>query len=540
MTSREKLEFLLTAKDKTRRVFESVGSRLGKVGVKAAAAIALIKGASVALGLAGAKSFREINKASRRLNESVGDIQRFSLAVQAIDPGTGIDDIQEGLLTLTERFGEAREGGNEVSKIFKALGVDANLEGPLAQMEAVRQKLNSLSSDSQRIQLTRILFGDADGDAVLGYLRQTDDQLASINEKIRNSGKLFTDEEITNMDRANRAIAAFSAETKSFKEKVFASLSPLIQKAANYMTAFMQTVASSGDVFKKSIFYKTGTYIKDVYLKILEKVVQAYSFVFRKIKEFFTDEDIFGTTFADAATKEFEVAGDVVDNFKAKLKDLEDSQKDPIVVVVEERRAPVHIDLTDPKKDPAKPKIDTSDLEKAEAKTRALNTAMNQISQTSGAMGDALTKNGSKSFKMFKKIQIAMATAAAIQGAIAAASSPAVTVGGPFAVFGAYAAVAGHLLAGVSAIRGINVDGGGGGGVGAVATSPPNAATTSPSNPNQSTNAITPEGQEQLRAVDLTIVADTGSIFNIDTLLEIVDGINTIPGVRINPSVVTG
>lgn len=246
MDNFKRLQILLSARDETRRPIASVGKNIARLTSRVTIAGAAMKAAIASVGIAGGRAFSEIERASRLLGEPVREVQKLSEVVKSITPGAGIDQVQEGLLTLTERFAEAREGSGEAFEVFKRLGLDTSLDKPIEQLEAVRDVISRLPSDSERLQLTRVLFGDEDGNAILGYLRASAETVERIKTAVETSGRLFSDEQIANMRAANRSISSLTQTLSNARVEVFARMAPEIQHAADLLNAFVRTAIKLG------------------------------------------------------------------------------------------------------------------------------------------------------------------------------------------------------------------------------------------------------------------------------------------------------
>lgn len=182
MAAREKVEFVISARDRSRaalrrirRGFAAVGRMAARVGLAAAAGL-------VATGLAAARLARELDNTSKQLGVNIENLDRLRqvAAATGIPFQTMIGAFEE----LRQRQGEAISGNEELRKTFKQFGVSIdNLKG-----ENLTQLLLRIADVAKRVneegnlpQLTAAIdrLGGSEFARLLPLLVQGPEALAS-------------------------------------------------------------------------------------------------------------------------------------------------------------------------------------------------------------------------------------------------------------------------------------------------------------------------------------------------------------------------
>lgn len=588
----DRLEILLTARDRTRAAFESVKRRF-KTAASTITRYAKVAGVAIAaIGAVGSKSFAELERASRLTNTTIREFQELTQVIQRLEPGANVDKISEAVLSMRERFSEAREEAGAMRDLFDKIGLDSNLESTTEQLQAMREVFSQLGSDAERLQFTREILGDDDGSAMLEFLRSTNEEIMEIRENIREKGSLFTDEEIENMKLANRAVADLKREMIFAKDNVFAKLAPSIQKAANFTTAFIRVVQAKKEEIGDTFIGRMHKFVRDKLTAALKTAVVWVNVAREKVTKFFSDlgkgvNDASGMlgpgTLAMVREEGTEgrqggMLGNIGKQFEDEIQRyrelsrtfinevqrLEQEQREAlgrpgglqpgdsddapaaapknVVHAISKEKEEADKELQKREIERFKRMQKAAEAQKAEEerlrklKESAYSTesSLLKVADAFGSIGEASSKGGSKAFKTFQRIQIALSTVAAISAGIKAASKAA-EVGGPFAAFAAYASVVGALFGAISAMRSVSASGGG-------STSPPSIsggnstrASAPPSSP--ATDAAAGPAGGQIARYDITVVGD---YFDGSFARKIAQLITDTPGANIGINVIDG
>jgi len=152
--------------------------------------------------------------------------------------------------------------------------------------------------------------------------------------------------------------------------------------------------------------------------------------------------------------------------------------------------------------------------------SQALTSNLNTLSDTFGLFADAAgdgVKKHAKAFKAFKTVQIAFATAAAINSALQAS-----TAGGPLGYL-KFAVVLAKLMVGVNQIKALSATNASTSNVGTGGIS----SGIAESNGSQSTNPANEPNREQQQGGNITVQLSGGGILGAELLEELVDQLNS-------------
>ena len=281
----ETIQVLLTMRDNLAPGFNKVKASLNSLGrafkatsklvAQMSAAIAGLNVLSIgALTAAGIKSASEVNRVAGILGETTSDVYELFLNLRTLNPGAELDNISEGLRTLTERFSEARSGSGDAFDALNRLGLDTSLEGPIEQLRATRDALKEISSQSEFVELTNILFGDTDANALVGYLKATDETLRSIGQAKRDLGLLVDEQDFANVRELKVALSEVQAIFETLAIKVAGVVS---EQFKNLAATFLAWVEANGGVanFVDSVF----NIVSEKLSTLVETFRQAASFI---------------------------------------------------------------------------------------------------------------------------------------------------------------------------------------------------------------------------------------------------------------------
>ena len=252
----KKIQFKLTAVDKTKAAFDKVSRSLKSVGggaVKAAKLIGGIglaaTGAATAIALLAKKSFDYIDtlgKTSSRTGIATTTLQAFQLA--AIESGTSVEQTQKGLEKFARSIGDAGRGLKTQADIFKDLGVSIkNSDGSLKSFENILKEtaegLGTLGSEAERATVLANLFGRA-GIQFSEIFRNGSEGLDGFIDRAEKLGIILDEKTIRNVEKFNDTVSVIGLQLGAVKNQIFAAFVPALQAIA---TELSNTLTSANE-----------------------------------------------------------------------------------------------------------------------------------------------------------------------------------------------------------------------------------------------------------------------------------------------------
>ena len=239
----KKVQFTLTAVDKTKAAFDKVTKGLKSVGSAAGGAskgIAVVGLAAVAaagaLGILVNKSFEfidAIGKTATRTGIATDTIQAFYLAAR--ESGTNIDGANKALEKFARGIGDAQRGLKTMKDIFKALGVelettDGHFKSTDQLLEEVAIGISGLGSQTQKATALANLFG-RQGILLTGALEDLAEKgLDNFIERAERLGLILSTKTIRRVEQFNDAIGVIKMQIGSFVNNVSASFLPIFEE----------------------------------------------------------------------------------------------------------------------------------------------------------------------------------------------------------------------------------------------------------------------------------------------------------------------
>jgi len=257
----KKIQFKLTAVDKTKAAFDKVSKGLKSVGGGALKAAKLIGGVGIAaLGAAAGlavlvkKSFEYIDtlgKTSARTGITTDTLQAFQLA--AIESGSTIEQTQKGLEKFSRSIGDAGRGLKTQQDIFKDLGVEIkNNDGSLKSYEQVlfdvAEGLGTLGSASERATALANLFGRS-GLQFTETFRDGAKGLEAVIQRSRDLGIILSTKTIRNVEQFNDSMAVVKLQLGAVKNEVFAAFVPALQAISEKLSGTLKDANSAAGGF---------------------------------------------------------------------------------------------------------------------------------------------------------------------------------------------------------------------------------------------------------------------------------------------------
>lgn len=231
--------------------FAAVGPAMVGVGAAVAGAAAgfVALGASISAAVSAANEIDALSDKARALGESVGSLQEFQFALAEagnIDASTAIATLEK----LSATVGKIAAGNDkEGSKAFKQLGLDAkelSVEGPIAQFEAIQNKLAEVGNNSQRAAIAQQLFGKAAKDLLPALSVQAATMKESM-EYARKVGAAVSDEGAAGVAAMNDAIGRAQLGFKGLSNTLAVTLAPAIEQAAISLASWIPPLVHIGN-----------------------------------------------------------------------------------------------------------------------------------------------------------------------------------------------------------------------------------------------------------------------------------------------------
>jgi hypothetical protein len=244
------------AKDNATSVLSSVMNKVGSLassfaafgpvvaGLGTAIAGAVAGFASISVAASAANSIDALSDKARGLGESVGSLQEFQFALAEAGNVSGEQAIAT-LEKLSASVGKIATGKDkEGLEVFKKLGLDANelsLEGPIAQFEAIQNKLSEVSNNSERAALAQQLFGKAAKDLLPALSTQAASMRES-QEYARQVGAAIGDDGASAVAAMNDAIGRVGLGLQGIANTAAVELAPAVQSVATYIATWIPPI----------------------------------------------------------------------------------------------------------------------------------------------------------------------------------------------------------------------------------------------------------------------------------------------------------
>lgn len=257
----KKIQFKLTAVDKTKAAFDKVGRSLKAVGGGALKAAKLVggiglaaAGAATAIALLVKQSFDfidTIGKTSARTGIATDTLQAFQLA--AIESGTTVEQTQKGLEKFARSIGDAGRGLKTQIDIFKDLGVSIeNSDGTLKTFEEilfeVAEGLGKLGSEAERATALANLFGRA-GIQFSEIFRDGADGLNEFIKRANDLGIILDERTIKAVEKFNDTVSVIKLQIGALKNNITGAFVPALQLIADKLRDTITAGKNSAEGF---------------------------------------------------------------------------------------------------------------------------------------------------------------------------------------------------------------------------------------------------------------------------------------------------
>jgi hypothetical protein len=293
MATKNKVQVLLEARDKTKKAFDAVDARAKKLsktfaGLKKFIGPALFATATAGIAklvTASQKATNQMADFSLRLGDSAESLSAFAFAAEA----TGIQVSQStiALQRQTRRIGEAAQGYGEAADAIKRLGLDAKELANLTPTQAFEQISESLTGiENQSVKIaTAFKLWDTEGVGLV----QTLDEVARFKKLAEESGAVVTPEEVAAARGIRDAFTELRAESRSLGQNLTVIFGPVLEKGIQLIewmvrqfrkfTAWIIETGQSFGLFKDAVVETTGAFsdiapVADKTAKSIDDMVQ--------------------------------------------------------------------------------------------------------------------------------------------------------------------------------------------------------------------------------------------------------------------------
>ena len=221
----QRAQLLITAVDQTRSAFDSIRTRLARLGDESNRVKVLLAGLGASLSVAGFTALiknaidaaDEINKLSQKIGISVESLSTLRFAAQLSD--VSLETLQQGIKTLSQNLSEANSGVGDGAQLFAALGIAVNTaDGQMRTSEAVLLQIAdvfaSLDDGAVKTALAVKLFGKS-GMEMIPFLNQGAAGISQLTLEAERLGLKLDSETARSAEAFNDNLTALKASGSS-------------------------------------------------------------------------------------------------------------------------------------------------------------------------------------------------------------------------------------------------------------------------------------------------------------------------------------
>ena len=587
------LTIFLKAVDQTKRATQSASKNVLSVGNAVKAVAKLFKGlGTIAIAsLTGAAAngrqlTTELNSVSRQLDITFQEAQALFLAVQNADSSTNLDNLNEALLSIKERFADAATGAGPLIGLiedFEGFDLDLGIDNARDQLADFLEQVAQLPNANARIFALKEVIGDEDARPFFNIINNTEKLntlLVDLRTNVEDVEGVLSDFRVQGIQDANTSTKELNDAWDQFSINTFATFAPALAQ----ITSAMARLVELGSDFITQYNEATLTFANFVRTRILgrseinggieltERSLARIADLERQAAE--EERAAREKAAADEIARQKRIQEsrrNAIEELKRLNQLARDAGREDLVSSTVSPITPEQEEILQLLANPPEiaPDSNTSDFGGTiipdgtgntsgdflftgsninpnildDGNTKALDSIANAgnaandsivtlegslgtLSNAFGEFANAAGRNNERAFRSFQQLQIALSTAAAITTAIKTASE--LPPGAGFARVAAYASVLGTLLAGVAQIRSLSASGSSS--VTSPSTSTPNVPAT-----NVGNNAIPVQNQNDggNREININITGVLGDQ-QLTTLAEqIANEINDNDNIRL-------
>lgn len=179
-----------------------------------------------------ARGLRQVKREAEAIGATAEDYQKVGGALEQLS-GDGFD-AADALAELNIRLGDAREGGNDYSRVLDAMGLSASalLAMPLDErLLSIASAFEKLENDADRARAAEVLFGDEASKKLIPALRQGRDALkAQFDEMAR--GGVVSNTTAASAEALANSVDLLKRRGKAMLIEAVAPLNPELEQLA--------------------------------------------------------------------------------------------------------------------------------------------------------------------------------------------------------------------------------------------------------------------------------------------------------------------
>ena len=251
---------------------ESGGSNFGTnfaSAIKGTAAVitgALVAATTAAVGAATAagKAFLDaakstasygdtVDKASQRLQISRSAFQELDYVLQLC--GTSMDSMSAGFKTLNNKIADARNGSEEATAMFTALGISMDEIQNLSTEDLFKAAINGLQDmgeSADRAALANDLFGRS-GQQLAPLLNMTSEEMNDAIKTANEYGMILSDEGVAASAQFTDSMTTMEKTVEGLKNTMMVNFLPAMSEVMDGMSAIFAGDESGADLIQRGV-----------------------------------------------------------------------------------------------------------------------------------------------------------------------------------------------------------------------------------------------------------------------------------------------
>ena len=268
----KKVQFTLTAIDKTKAAFDKVTKGLKTVGGAAAGVTKGVAGIGIAAGATATalafmvdKSFQAVDaigKTATQTGIATDTLQAFHLAAR--ESGTTIEGANTALIKFARSIGDAERGLKTQADIFKDIGVELRTtDGRMRSFDAILEDtakgIMELGSQSERASALANLFG-RQGVILTGAITDlSENGIKKFIDRAKQLGIVLSEKVIRRTEEFNDAVGVIKMQIGSFVNNITTSFLPVFEKMQKAIADFIQdAIDEAGGMDKLGVDIANG------------------------------------------------------------------------------------------------------------------------------------------------------------------------------------------------------------------------------------------------------------------------------------------
>ena len=260
--AKKRIQYELTAIDKTKAAFDRVSKGLKTVGGTAkSAGIGIAKvglaatGTAAALAIFSQRNFEAIDslgKTASKLGVNVELLQEMRFAAE--QTGIAQNTLDMALQRFIRRVGEAAKGTGEAKGALKDLGIqlkdgEGNLRSTRDILGDVADGIMNTESSSEQLRLS-FKFFDSEGAALVNTLKNGKKGLEDYAREAQSLGFILDTETVANTEKFADQINIVKRQVTGFVQYTLTSFLPVLQNIATELSAVLKSAAMDNGGFK--------------------------------------------------------------------------------------------------------------------------------------------------------------------------------------------------------------------------------------------------------------------------------------------------